>query len=1693
MEKCSRYNPNRNKGVNLERQKDIKSLRVLFTDLKRPTIDKPELPEKSTKAEESLYVEECKQYIKDARSLEGALTSLYNVTWGQCSTMFQNKLRADKSFDDYHADSDVVSLLKQIKYLSNKIDENSSIYDALHEAKARLYTYRQQDDETVAEHLDNFKDLINSIEYYGGNPFYDKMMVQYEQRWDREKGIDPVSDTEYKQRVEDKSAAMAFLKSANVKKYGKLISCIREQHAFKMDVYPKTLVDAYELLSTHVVQKTKSDGTTSSNKKQTRSISTNDTSESNQEVGTMYLQADDTVPGSDGQLAPHITCFKCNKKGHYSDNCPSETEQQHVQTNTTDTNNGEETDRYDQTDDYGERQHLQVDADSDDDSVVIHFSWAQLARYERAAKDYGDTSILIDTGSTFSVFNNPKMLLNIRSSKRTLKAYTNGGRQDSNLIGDLPGFFPVWYNPKSMINILAWSDVCDKYRITADTEVGKYITVHVSKQFKMIFEQVSSGLYLFSHKQQYKHRISGYSFLTLTTGDKSKFNKREIEQAEAARTLHRAIGFPGYKRFFWMIKNNKIPKCQITVDDAKRALHLYGPDEAVIKGKTTKKRQSVIKNVEVIPLADSILTKHKSVHLMVDHMFIQGLLCLVTISQGYNFRTVEPLMTKAKANKEDMIAGVNRVIGLYRARGLNVTQVSADNEFECIRDDLLPVFLNIVAADEHVSNIERSIRTVKERTRCHIHHLPYARYPKLLVAGCVITAVKGLNNEVGISPLSEEYSPFTLVTGQQIPTHEQAIGLTFGDYVQVHNIQEMNNTTHSRTLPAIALYPSGNLQNGWRFLSLDTGKMIHRKHWSKLPITQRVINRVNELGNDEGRPLVSTNFKYYWGDESDDYSEEDSDSNDGNHSEPTIQFNDISDDVNDILEISEGNQEAINEDHDDCNDDPLEDQRSVPEQEDERSAPDHIRSNDEIQEHAEYEQDTPEDDRMDDQSARDQIDDAVDTECEEDYHVVGTHNDATHNDEGDAVNTRSDELNDDELEVGSANTNEMEESANDSMAERRHDYNLRETERVNYKTFHNLGEKQLLQVQCSWIQDLIQQSNVDGSQKNAARKLCLKGSDMFRKAVGITLTQMSKVDKYAQVSVREGIKRHGQKAIDAMMKEFAQLNDKGTFVPVDVSKLSKKDKMEALNLITMIKQKRCGKIKGRACADGRKQRRYIKKEDVASPTVQLNSLLLSLVIDALEHRDVATADVVGAYLMAMLNDFILVKLTGESVNIMCEVNPALRKYVTKEKKGKVLYLKLAKALYGCMQSALLWYETFRDCLEGMGFKLNPYDPCVANQIIDGKQCTVCWYVDDTKISHEDPKVVDKVIQQIEAKFGKMTVTRGKRHTFVGMDIEFQADGTVALSMEEYIKECVSLYEPQLKTYKTPAAGTLFDDDTPEKAEELSEKDADLFHHATAKLLFAAKRARIDIDLAVSFLCTRVAKPTLGDREKLLRTMGYLKGTTGLKRIMGMNDTHMYTWVDTSYGIHRDLKGHNGGTVSLGHGVTLHGCSKQKINTKSSTESEIVGASDFLPTTIWAKYFLEAQGYKVARNVFFQDNMSAIKMLKNGRASTSSKSRHIHIRYFFTKDILERNDIEVQYCATNQMIADYYTKPLQGKQFYTLRDLIMGAKPMEVNNTTKERVVESPKMIPKRAKRKSKNVVCVDNMRSKPYKVSNNFT
>ena len=220
--------------------------------------------------------------------------------------------------------------------------------------------------------------------------------------------------------------------------------------------------------------------------------------------------------------------------------------------------------------------------------------------------------------------------------------------------------------------------------------------------------------------------------------------------------------------------------------------------------------------------------------------------------------------------------------------------------------------------------------------------------------------------------------------------------------------------------------------------------------------------------------------------------------------------------------------------------------------------------------------------------------------------------------------------------------------------------------------------------------------------------------------------------------------------------------------------------------------------------------------------------------------------------------------------------------------------------------------------------------------------------------------------------------------------------------------------------------------------------ADTFHHIVAKLLYVSKRARLDISLAIAFLCTRVTRSTIEDWGKLRRLLQYIKGTINMPRIIGeLSLTSLMTYVDASYGVHPDMRGHTGGLITMGIGCIHTKSSKQRLNTKSSCETEVVGASDYIPWTVWIRRVLQHQGYKVTRNLFYQDNQSAIKIEKNGMKSCGDKSRHVNIRYFFIKDILSREDIEVKHRGTELMISDYLTKPLQGGLFRRLRDTIMG--------------------------------------------------
>ena len=199
---------------------------------------------------------------------------------------------------------------------------------------------------------------------------------------------------------------------------------------------------------------------------------------------------------------------------------------------------------------------------------------------------------------------------------------------------------------------------------------------------------------------------------------------------------------------------------------------------------------------------------------------------------------------------------------------------------------------------------------------------------------------------------------------------------------------------------------------------------------------------------------------------------------------------------------------------------------------------------------------------------------------------------------------------------------------------------------------------------------------------------------------------------------------------------------------------------------------------------------------------------------------------------------------------------------------------------------------------------------------------------------------------------------------------------------------------------------------------------------------------------MAYLCTRVSKATTDDWRKLRRLLNFLQCTIDDERIVSATNLKtLFTWVDASYAVHPDMRSHTGGTMSLGGGVLNTMSAKQKLNTKSSIEAEVIGASDYLPKNIWAVLFLEAQGHHLDNNIFFQDNLSAMKLERNGLRSCGQKSRHIDVRHFWIMDRIRSGDIDLRHCPTEDMLADYFTKPLQGAAFQRFRSVIMGWKPI----------------------------------------------
>jgi hypothetical protein len=265
---------------------------------------------------------------------------------------------------------------------------------------------------------------------------------------------------------------------------------------------------------------------------------------------------------------------------------------------------------------------------------------------------------------------------------------------------------------------------------------------------------------------------------------------------------------------------------------------------------------------------------------------------------------------------------IRAVTKIYQKRGFKVTiNLLKDGQFEPIRGDLstLHINLNTVSNAEHVPEVERYIRTTKERVRSVYNTLPFKKMPTRLTIELVYYSVFWLNSFPPRDGISTTMSPRTILSGMSLDYNKHC-KLEFGTYVQTH--ENHDNSMATRTTGAIALRPTGNMQGGYYFYSLTTGRRLNCNKWTALPMPTEVITRVhifarrnnaatgvqfgNRLGADENDD--DDNDDDYNPTDTNNDNGSDDDTNDDTHNAPIDHVDTAG--VIDDKEIVDGNEEV---------------------------------------------------------------------------------------------------------------------------------------------------------------------------------------------------------------------------------------------------------------------------------------------------------------------------------------------------------------------------------------------------------------------------------------------------------------------------------------------------------------------------------------------------------------------------------------------------------------------------------------------------------------------------------------------------------------------------------------------------------------------------------------------------------------
>ena len=596
-----------------------------------------------------------------------------------------------------------------------------------------------------------------------------------------------------------------------------------------------------------------------------------------------------------------------------------------------------------------------------------------------------------------------------------------------------------------------------------------------------------------------------------------------------------------------------------------------------------------------------ILKHYGEITLCVDLMYVNKVPLLVTLSRNIKFGTMEAVADWKEAT---MLKCIKGVVSLYRKAGFKVTTAPMDGEFMPLCGGLaeLGLRLNETSRDDHVGDIERYIRMVKERMRAIYNTLPFQKIPAWLVIEMAKTAVFWLNAFPAAGGASQDLSPRTILTGQQVD-YKCHCRFQFGEYTQTH--EEHNNSMNPRTVGAIALRPVGNGQGCFYFLSITTGRVLNRQHTTALPMPDKVIDKIHRMAQQQKNNLG--HIFADWNLSPDEYDDNEDDKM--YHDEDST-----NEDDEDMLNYDKEEDNDTDESVEEAQGPPEEEDNDVDEDEEEAQGPP-VEENDADDEPSEVQNIVDADNDYDDDDAVAEADMQQPVEVEQPGDPANLGDAAAADDEVNLPEIQGvdeEAINPETPGVGMVAENgedkDEEEAIDQPPPAQRSDranrrYNLRNTRGRDYD--HRYA-----------------------------------GKDFIIDYVATTTHGTREVLETPQMSLKAGLRTFGNDIVRAVEKEMHQLHDRGVMMPVHKKSLTSEQRKEALAYLMFLKQKRCRKVKGHGCSDGHKQRAYIAKEESTAPMVSTEAVFLTTVIDALESQEVVVLDVPGAFMQVDIKELV---------------------------------------------------------------------------------------------------------------------------------------------------------------------------------------------------------------------------------------------------------------------------------------------------------------------------------------------------------------------------------------------------------------------------------------------------------------------